>query len=353
MYALTSRYPALKSALPHLQLTELPTPISRADALGRQIGLNSLTVKCDDQSASLYGGNKVRKLEYLLADAMAQECDAVATFGAVGSNHALATSIYAAQLGLICYAILTDQPMTPNIGKTLRYHAKLGTQIVHTVGYKETLQAYEKICAGHPTGSDKVYKIPWGGSSWLGAVGFIAAAMELADQLPTGEAPDVIYCACGTMGTAVGLALGLRLARLPTTLQAIQVTPIPVLTGEGFRKLFATTNQELHARDSALPLLDDPFQNLEIRDEFLGPGYAQVTPAASEAVELMADEEHIKLEITYTGKALAALISDARQGRLAGKKVMFWNTYNSQPYPEDLAEISVDGLPESLRKYLA
>ena len=182
MNALATRFADLAAALPHIQLTQLPTPVLAAPALAEHIGIDGLTIKADDQSATLYGGNKVRKLEYLLADAQARQCDSLLTFGSAGSNHALATAIYARRLGLRCVAILTDQPQTDYVAATLRYHARLGTQLIHAGGYHETVAAYEAAVASHPTGPDRLYKVTWGGSSWLGATGFVAAALELAGQ---------------------------------------------------------------------------------------------------------------------------------------------------------------------------
>jgi 1-aminocyclopropane-1-carboxylate deaminase/D-cysteine desulfhydrase-like pyridoxal-dependent ACC family enzyme len=352
MHALFARYPALKARLPHIRLTELPTPIGRADRLGPQLGLNSLMLKRDDQSALIYGGNKVRKLELLLAEALANNCDAVLTYGSVGSNHALASAIYARQLGLGCYAVLTDQPHTPYVANTLRYHVQLGTKLIHVTSYQDSLAAGKRAILEHPTGAKHVCPITWGGSSWLGATGYVAAALELADQLPTRLQPDVIYIPCGTTGTAVGLSLGLRLAGLPTQVQAVQVTPPAVCSRSTIIRLFEETNRELHERDSAIPLLDEPMSNLQLRRSFFGPGYAETTPGAIAAVDQMRKTEDVVLETTYTGKAVAALIDDAKSGALSNKNVLFWNTYNSRPYPENLDKMAIGALPDSLRCYL-
>lgn len=352
MNTLAARYPKLLLNLPFLTLTDLPTPLDRAEELGEELGLNTLWIKRDDLTASIYGGNKVRKLEYLFADVQSRGCDAVVTFGAVGSNHVLATSIFAKQLGITCYGVLTEQPVTPYVADTLRYHAMLGTRLVMAPGYYGANAAADEIARNHPTGPGKVYRMMWGGSSWRGAVGFVNAAFELADQLKHAEAPHKIYVACGTMGTAVGLAIGLRLAQLRSEVVAVQVVPDPVTTEENLRKLFTQTNGELHAIDDEIALLDEPFSNLTLKTGYLGDGYAEQTPACKEAVELIARTEGLVLETTYTGKALAALIDDARAGRLEGQQVAFWNTYNSRPHPGGLANVDTSSLPDELSRYL-
>ncbi len=166
-----------------LHLASLPTALEAAGQLGAAIGVPALMTKRDDVAGLVYGGNKVRKLEYLLGDALRRGCDAVVTFGAAGSNHALATAIYAKQAGLACYAVLTDQVQTPWVGNTLRWHALLGTHLEHAPGYVETQAEATRLRAMHPAGPDRLYEVPWGGSSALGCLGFVDAAAELSTQL--------------------------------------------------------------------------------------------------------------------------------------------------------------------------
>ncbi len=350
--ALGDTYPALRNALPFVALTDLPTPLESATALAAELGLNTLQIKRDDQTGLVYGGNKVRKLEYLLGDALHRHCDSVVTFGAVGSNHALATAIYAAELGLRCHVIMTDQPGTPYIAPTLRYHALLGTHLELAAGYAESGAIADRLAADHPTGPERLYQIPVGGSSSRGSLGFVNAALELARQCGN-TAPDVIYVACGSMGTVAGLALGLRLAGLPTRIEAISVTPTSLTTLGSIENLLVAANQELRTLDTAIPLIDDPLLNVTLRNEFFGAGYAEVTPECTEAATLIRATEHITLETTYTAKALAALICDARNGHLKGQQAIFWNTYNSRPYPSAIDNESGQLLPDWAQRYLA
>lgn len=346
--SLVSRYPGL-AALPHMAIADLPTPLEPAESLAASVGAGELLIKRDDLSAAIYGGNKVRKLEYLLADARQQGCDAVVTFGAAGSNHALATAIYARRFGLGCYAVLTEQTPSKKVADTLRYHALLNTRLVPAAGMEGVRQAFDAIASAHPGGADRLYRVPWGGSSWLGTAGFVDAAFELAGQ--TSRPPDFVYAATGTMGTTAGLALGFRLLGWPTRVVGVRVTPLPVMSPDSFIKLFETTNRELHALDPTLPLFDDPLANVDLRDEFFGAGYAIPTEATLEAIDLAGELCSLKLEDTYTGKAMAGMIADARAGRLAGRRTVFWHTYNSRPWPAEVATVPTAEVPAEFQNY--
>lgn len=352
MTRLFDAYPGLRGRMPYLQIAELPTPIDAADRMAARLGIRRLWIKRDDRCARPYGGNKVRKLEHLLADALDKGCDAVLTYGAVGSNHALATSIYAHRAGLDYYAVLTPQAKSSKVEQSLRYHALLGTRLVAAEGFQETLAARDAIMARHPTGGSRVYDIWWGGSSWVGATGFVNAALEIGEQLAA-DPPDHIYVAAGTQGTAVGLAIGLRLLGWPTKVQGVRVVPMTTRLPGVYDQLFAETCAELHARDPGFPVIDDPAANYTLRDEFLGEGYAIPTRGTTEAVQLADGLADIHLETTYTGKAMAGLVHDARAGKLAHHSVVFWLTYNSWPYPPEIDNHGPGEVPPEFRGYFS
>ena len=181
---LFDRYPGLRDKLPLIELATLPTPIQAPQQLAREIGVDSLLLKRDDLSAQLYGGNKVRKLEFLLADALAGDYGAVLTYGGAGSNHALATAIYAKQSGLDCHAILAREPATESVAKKLLYHLDLGTQLESADTMPAIRAASERILASNGA----VYEIPFGGSSWRGAAGFVNGPSML-NTVRTASAP--------------------------------------------------------------------------------------------------------------------------------------------------------------------
>jgi len=348
------RFPQLAVRLPWQALADLPTALESAPRFGAALGIPSLLVKRDDLSGQPYGGNKVRKLEYLLGDALARGCDAVLTFGAAGSNHVLATSIYARQLGLDCHAVISDQVQTPWVADTLRWHLQLGTQLTPAASYTQMLETAVTIRAQHPGGAERLYEIPWGGSSPLGTLGFVAAGFEIAAQLADLglEEPARIYLACGTMGSVAGLVLGLYLAGSDATVVGVPILPQERVTALAVGTLCKAAHQEMQQRDVSVPPCPDLLPRFEFRSGYLGTGYAEVTPEGLEAMQLASDLAGLKVETTYTAKALACLIADARSGRLAGGTPVFWQTWNSQPKPPGLAQVDVARLPGALRKYL-
>lgn len=342
------RYPLLASGLPYVPLGTWPTPLTSAPTLAEAIGVKELWVKRDDLSAPVYGGNKVRKLEFLLAAARNQGCTAVLTYGGLGSNHALATSLYCRQLGLNCGVVLTPEPLTDAVRDTLRYHVMLGTRITVAQGYADVATAGARLRA--EMSGEACYEIPFGGSSAPGVLGFVNAAFELADQISTGAmpAPDSVYLACGTAGSAAGLALGLQLAGLQTAIEAVQVTPMSLKPDEAIARLFHQSELLMHSLQPDIVLPANAFAHMRLRADQLGAGYARPTAAAKAAQSLVQAELQLPVSITYTAKALAALIADAQSGDLQHRRVLFWNTYNSHPLPETVARSDWRRLPIEL-----
>jgi D-cysteine desulfhydrase len=234
------------------------------------------------------------------------------------------------------------------VRRTLRYHQQLGTRLEIAEDYGGVRAAAEAVIAEQ--GPENVYEIPFGGSSWVGATGFINAGLELADQIRAGElpAPDLIYMGCGTAGSAAGLALGLRLAKLSTQIEAVQVTPASLRLDRLLQELFDTAACKLNALDNSFPEIAPGQMRVRLRQDQLGDGYAIPTTAAHEAAAMLQELERLPASLTYTAKAVAALIADARAGLLHNKQVLYWNTYNSRPYPELPADDSWQALPAAL-----
>jgi D-cysteine desulfhydrase len=320
-------------------LGTFPTPIARAVALGQRLGIRSLWVKRDDLSGEAYGGGKVRKLEHLLGDARIRAARTVVTSGGVGSNHAVATAIYAAQLGMRVELRLLPEPPDDRVRKNLLADLAAGAEL-HLMRTRAR--------AGEEEGR---YLIAAGGSSPLGNAGFVNAAFELAAQIDRGEVPepDVIYMAMGTMGAAVGLAIGLRAAGLRSRLTAVRASSPGTSSEARLFAMAAETAAYLRALDPSLPPLDPARTDLTIDGGHLGPGYGLATGKATRAVALAHELEGLDLEHVYTGKALAALIDHAP--RLSDSVVLFWSTHSSRQLP--LRDVDPLDVPADLRGYFA
>jgi len=346
--ALFKKFPVLQSKLPFIELGLMPTPVQQLNGLAEALSLANLWIKRDDLSAGDYGGNKIRKLEFLLADARQMGRLHIITFGGFGSNHALATAIQCKKLGLHCSAILTPEPATDAVRRALRHHQQLGTRLEIAETYADTRTIADQLRSEY--GSQQSYEIPFGGSSCMGTVGFVDAGLELAQQVKAGElpSPDCIYIACGTAGSSAGLALGLKLAGIDVSIQAVQVTPESLQLGKINERLFRETFGELKLLDPALPQCNYDDVELELRTDQLGDGYAIPTAAGREAAALLQEYAGIPSSLTYTAKAMAALIADARRGLLAGQNVLFWNTYNSHPLPTFANDLGWQKLPLGL-----
>ncbi|MGI9202543.1 MAG: 1-aminocyclopropane-1-carboxylate deaminase/D-cysteine desulfhydrase [Woeseiaceae bacterium] len=348
---LKDRFPDLGNCLPRLNLASLPTPV-KSQEINVGNATHSLSIKYDNLTGTLYGGNKVRKLEYIFPRAIERHRLRIATFGAVGSNHALATALYARKAGFDCTCLLSHQAKTPLIGRTLNAHVKNNTELICYGGsYHERIGILRKSLWGRHT-----WVIPIGGSSWLGTMGFVAAGLELTEQIKRGEIPkpDRLYVGTGTMGTAVGLALGLASGGLDTEINAVRITPGSLTNLGAIRALTCKTAAMMHALDETVPPDLAGKTNIRLRDEFFGPGYAESTIASEAAVRFGLDQLDLALETTYTGKTLAAVLSDLQSPTACKLNPLYWHTYNSAPLdvPAD-RPLDTNALPENFLQYFS
>ncbi|VGO12723.1 D-cysteine desulfhydrase [Pontiella desulfatans] len=365
----------LFSNFPTADVSALPTPVVRLSNLGH----DRLFMKCDNLSGETYGGNKIRKLDFLLGQALAEERRSVITYGAAGSNHALATAVCCRQRGLKAISILAPQETNGHVRKNLLMQQAVGAELILCPGFSDfpetTRQAVERC---KQTDGLEPYIIPAGGTNATGALGFVNAALEMAGQIQ----PDVIYIPMGTGGTHAGLLVGLKLAGLNTRVEAVRVvepefrdrTHIQQLCDELCAKLekglqdqcgLLETEERKGREADEFPLLRElcdlgveknpriEDSNIIIRDAFFGEGYGMSTPEAEEAVRLFKEQENVYLETTYTGKATAALLHDLRTGALDGQTVLYWNTLNSRDFSDEVAPIDFHTLPPDFHSYFS
>lgn len=349
---LFERFPGLAASLPIEALADLPTPVRRLERLGAAASLGSLWLKDDGASSPRYGGNKVRKLELLLAAARAAGARSVVTFGYAGSNHATATAVHAAHVGLGAMSMLLPQQNAAYLRKNLLVSLAVGAEI-HEYPSRGALIAgaalgilRRRLREGH---SPMV--IAPGGSSPLGTIGFVNAAFELVAQVQQGllPMPDVIYAAGGSLGTVVGLALGLAALGAPTRVVGVRVVDERFVNAARAARLWSETVALLRASDAAFADPGAMTDRLALRGEYFGGLYAGGTPEARRARDLARDLEGLHLDIAYTAKAMACALGDAAVWPRGN--VLFWNTCNSVDLSALAAQARPEGLPARLRRY--
>jgi 1-aminocyclopropane-1-carboxylate deaminase/D-cysteine desulfhydrase-like pyridoxal-dependent ACC family enzyme len=336
----------LESPLPWRPLGELPTPVRRLDALAEDAGLSELWLKDDGASSRLYGGNKVRKLEFLLARCLDHGRDRVMTFGALGSHHSIATAAFGRQLGLEVDLYLYPQPLSHHVLDNLLLDAHFEARMhriahISMLPFKASLGALRR---GRLTGRQEI--IPPGGSDPLGTMGYVEAGLELCAQIEEGAlpAPDFVYVAAGTCGTAAGLALGLALGGLPATrVVAVQVVDTVVCNPYSLRMLTRLSLKLLrrHGLRGAAAL--EP--RLDFLKGQLGRGYGHPTDAAADRRDQAARLEGLKLETTYTAKALAGMFQFIEERSCGDARHLFWNTLSSVDHSSTVADVDPASLP--------
>ena len=277
-----------------VSLGVFPTPIQRLDNISALLNTN-VFVKRDDLTGIGLGGNKVRKLEYLLADARRLGAEVVFTTGGAQSNHAMLTAASAAKLGMRAILILKRRGVTACVGNQL-LERLMG---MDTDDYADIYAEMDRVGAGLGV---PYYKIPCGGSNALGSLGYVDCAREIAGQ---GVRFDHIVCAEGSGGTMAGLALGARLFLPGARVHGMMVDTDP----------FDAITPRLMGEAAALLGADVPIDpsDYDLRD-MCGPGYAIPSEAGNAAVSLMAEKEGLFLDPVYTGKAFAGLVELAREG---------------------------------------
>ncbi|KMQ52459.1 D-cysteine desulfhydrase [Chitinispirillum alkaliphilum] len=343
-------FPGLVGKLPFYSISTYPTPLKHLKNFSRNHENTEIFIKRDDLSGTIYGGNKIRKLEFLIGQAKAQNSERIVTSGAAGSNHALASAIYSKLAGFKTTLLLCDQPNSPAVRENLIADLSCGAQIKYLNSWN-TLSR----CLQEENGRSKEsrsYVIPAGGSSALGTVGFVNAGLELAEQIREDviPCPERIFVAIGTMGTAAGLLLGLRAAGLQIPLTGVRVVPSFVANEGELEALFVSTNQLLHDLSPSFPIIHLKDGDISIDHSQFGSDYGETTLEAKRVKAELLDSEQISLDMVYTGKAFSGLVSYLK-GKVPEKNILFWHTKNSRTLPWELREGDYHHLPPGLSAY--
>jgi D-cysteine desulfhydrase len=312
---LHQRYPTVRERLPHLPLGERPTPVRLLDGLSAE-GRAPVWMKDDGAFGSgPWGGNKVRKLEWLLPEARRRR-RTILTFGGLGTNWGLATALYGREHGVRTALALVDQPVDEHVKAQLDRLRASGAVLHFTRTKRRTVLALPWLLARH-----KPYVLPAGGSSPLGVLGYVEASFEIARQVEAGELPEPSHAliAIGSSGSAAGLALGLRLAGLRTRVVGVPVTRDLRSDPESIARL---------ARRAAKLLRVEPPVPVDVTvlDGWIGAGYGHPTPEAEAAASAAREGDRLALDPVYTAKAVAALRAENAAGRFGGGPVLYVHT---------------------------
>jgi D-cysteine desulfhydrase family pyridoxal phosphate-dependent enzyme len=308
---------------PRFRLAALPTPVQELKNLRAALGgpqhCPRILMKRDDLTGLAFGGNKARKLEFLVGDALRQGATALITSGAAQSNHCRMTAAAARAAGMKAALILTKNEPHPTVQGNLFLDKLLGAEIhwidenpnpMLAVGEEEAAK-FAEVTADLERRGERPYVIPIGGSSPVGALGYVTGTLELVTQLfQNGESPSRLYFANGSRGTQAGLVLGAKM-------YSASYRPFGIAVSGGGQEKIA---RAIRIATGAAELLGVPSRITEqdlINDEgYVGPGYGIVTPGCLEAVRTLACAEGILIDTTYTGKAMAGMIDHIRRGEV-------------------------------------
>jgi D-cysteine desulfhydrase family pyridoxal phosphate-dependent enzyme len=300
-----------------LHFAQLPTPVEELPRLSALLGGPRLLVKRDDQTGLAFGGNKTRKLEFLVAEAQEQEADMLISAGAIQSNHCRQTAAAAAKFGLGCILVLTGDPGGA-ASANLLLDEMLGARIVYVPDRRERDRVLQETFENQQREGHRPYLVPYGGSSPTGVLGYAFAMDELMKQ---DVSPDWIVFGTSSGGTHAGLVLGQRAFGYPGRVLGISIDESESWLKRRVSALASEASERLGAR------IDFAEDDILANDEYCTAGYGVLTEREIEAVRMFARNEGLLLDPVYTGRAAAGLLDLVRQGFFGPEQtVLFWHT---------------------------
>ncbi|MHA1271635.1 MAG: 1-aminocyclopropane-1-carboxylate deaminase/D-cysteine desulfhydrase [Candidatus Helarchaeota archaeon] len=348
-------FPELEERIHWIPLLNNPTPITKLEKVGEKFGFSELYMKRDDLTTEIYGGNKPRKLEYTFGRLIHENYEKVLTIGGLGSNHCLATAIFAKQKynnvkDFEVLLVLMKQPLTSDVQKKLLMFYSLDCKLKYSGGlFGMASNYYFKKYPG-------TYKLWAGGTDPITNLGYVNAAFELKEQIDNGELPkpDIIFVTLGSVGTMAGLDVGLNLVGLSDIeLIGVQVAMKILWIGcsaYSQHKSALKTLKLLKKYCNKVKLTK--LKKRKILSNYMGKAYGYVTKDGQEAVKIVKELEDIKLDTTYTGKTFAGLLDYTEKFKLKDKTILFWNTYNSRPYTPFLKpDVDWKDLPKEFHQF--
>jgi len=328
---LFTAFPSLVGRVPFVPLAGLPTPLDRMERLSAVTGAE-IWIKRDGLSHPVYGGNKLRKFEFVFGDLLRRRARVVLTGGGLGSHHTLATGVIARQFGVQPVCSYTCQPITDTVRQKLRQTQALGIEPHFSGDYpgQALALAWQYLRWFLRTGRLPYFIYP-GASSVLGVLGYANAAYEIRAQLEQAavSAPAATFVAAGSCGTFAGLLLGARLAGLKGRMIGVRVIGENVANQAKIARMVNRTARYLRRQDPSIPEVHISPDDVELLGDYFGDSYAHPTAEGRQAVDLVSQTEGLCLETTYTGKAMAALLDHARSH--PGSRLFFIDTFSEAP----------------------
>lgn len=341
--------PKLGESIPWTALGNYPSPVEKLSNLGRVLRADEIWIKRDDVLSSICGGNKVRKLEFILADARTRGAKTLITVGGLGSNHALALAAHSRNHGFKSVLVLFNQPETRQVRKNLILDSYFGAEMHYADSYIKLPLITARELFNHLIYGDKPLYVSAGGTTPLSTLGYVNAAFELKEQIERGEMPkpDCIFVPAGTGGTMAGLILGGVLSGLNTKIIGVNVSTKLIANRLMVSRLVRRTFNLMKKYSPNMPRLPSE-PDIVLLDDYIGKGYGHATQRANEAVKIAALEEGLQIEETYTGKTFAAFLDFIRTHN---KRVcLFWHTFNSVDFSEIIEKIDYHSLPQEFHK---
>lgn len=342
--------PSLARSVPWRPLAHTPTALERIPSLEGWLGRDDLWMKRDDLASPLYGGNKVRRYEFVLAEAEQRGAKRIVTAGGIASTQVLATALFGRALGFEVRAVLFDQPITRFAKSQLLSFADAGAELVWGGSYLGT--AIHTIHAMARDRRDGNYLILPGAASPLANLGYLDAMLELAQQVELGQMPrpDAIVLPTGSSGTLAALALGAAHLGWDTVILGVRITVRIATNALTIGSIVRATDRFLEARDPKRWKRQRGRVRWELDHRAIGGGYGVPTPESVDALERVRALTGAEGEVTYSAKALAALRRIAIEPRWAGKTILLWNTLSTAR--PALSPAARDRVPASMRRLL-
>ena len=349
---INEHYPGL-GKIPWVKIGNFPSGVEKLEEMGRAHGFPQLYIKRDDCCHPVYGGNKVRKLEYVLADAKAKNRGLLITVGATGSNQVLATGIHGGGQGFRVMGVMFHQPNAEYLRRNLLLDYHYGVEVKYTGGLagEVLLLCYEYLKAA--IRGDRPYYVPGGASSPVGNLGFVNAVYELKKQIDEGAVPepDYIIAAAGSLGTTAGLELGCRLLRLKSRVLAVRVGMPWMVNPKALAGMVRSLCGYMRKYDLDVPEVGCTESDVTMLTDYLGTGYAYLTETGFNTVQDMKELEGIPVDPTYTGKALGGGLDWLRRRGEQDKVTLFWDTYNSVDLSGVCSQVDYRDLPAAFHRY--